>query len=74
MDRNISVPKVFMAEYVAYRESILHGRAEIRNFSSSVEEYFTSERSERVKYLTHEERNFVSLSGYVMFYLSYRHQ
>ena len=32
------------------RWRILHGRAEIRNFSSSVEKYFTSERSERVKY------------------------
>ena len=28
---------------------ILNGRAEIRYFSSSVEKYFTSERSERVK-------------------------
>ena len=28
----------------------LHGRLEIRNFSSSVEKYFTSERSEQVKY------------------------
>ena len=27
------------------RERILHGLAEIRNFSSSVEKYFTSERS-----------------------------
>ena len=27
-----------------------HGRAEIRNFSSSVEKYFTSERSERANY------------------------
>ena len=33
-----------------YIERILHGRAEIRNFSSSVEKYFTSERSEQVKY------------------------
>ena len=28
---------------------ILHDRAEIQNFSSSVEKYFTSERNERVK-------------------------
>ena len=44
-------------------QRILHGRAEIRNFSSSVEKYFSSERSERMKYLQHEERNFVSPSG-----------
>ena len=67
MDRNISIPKVFMAEYAAHTYRILHGHAEIRNFSSSVEKYFTIERSERVKYLQHEERNFVSPSGYVMF-------
>ena len=74
MDRNISIPKVFMAEYLANRAGILHGRAEIRNFSSSIEKYLTSERSERVKYLQHKERNFVSPSGYVMFYLLYKHQ
>ena len=28
----------------------MHGRAEIQNFSSSVEKYIMSERSERVKY------------------------
>ena len=33
---------------------ILHGRAEIRSFSASVEKYFTSEDSERVKYFQHE--------------------
>ena len=56
-------------------QRILHGRAEIRNFSaSSVEKYFTSERSERVKYLQHEDRNFVSPSGYVIFQLLYQHQ
>ena len=42
--------------------------------ASSVEKYFTSERSERVKYFQHEKRNFVSLSGHVMFYLLYKHQ
>ena len=46
-------------------QRILHGRAEIRNFSSSVEKYFTSERSERVKYFQHEKKNFVSPSGHV---------
>ena len=53
---------------------ILYGRAEIRNFSSSAEKYFTSECSERVKYFQHEKRNFVFPSGHVMFYLSYKHQ
>ena len=42
--------------------------------ASSVEKYFTSERSERVKYFQHEKRNFVSPSGHVMFYLLYKHQ
>ena len=37
---------------------ILHGRAEIRNFSSSVEKYFTSKRSERVKYFSTREEKF----------------
>jgi len=36
------------------KERVLHGRAEKRNFSSIVEKYFTSERSERVKYFQHE--------------------
>ena len=31
---------------------ILHCRAEIRNFSSNVETYFTTDRSERVKYFS----------------------
>ena len=35
----------------------------------------TSERNERVKYFfQHEKRNFVSPSGYVMFYLLYKRQ
>ena len=57
-------------------QRILHGRVEIRNFSSSVEEYFTNERSERVKYyiFQHEKRNFVSPSGHVVFFLIYKHQ
>ena len=36
----------------------LHGRAETRNFSSSVKQYFTSERSERVKYFATREEKF----------------
>ena len=57
-------------------QRILDGRVEIRNFSSSVEEYFTNERSERVKYyiFQHEKRNFVSPSGHVVFFLIYKHQ
>ena len=31
------------------KQRILHGSAEIQNFSSSVEKFFTSERSERLK-------------------------
>ena len=53
---------------------ILHGRAEIRNFSSSVEKYFTRLLRSIVKYFQHEKRNFVSPSGHVMFYLLYKHQ
>ena len=41
---------------------ILHGRLEIRNFSSS--EIFVQ----------HSKRNFVSPSGHVMFFLLYKHQ
>ena len=37
-------------------ERILHGRAEITNFSSS-EKYFTSERSELVKYFFNTNTN-----------------
>ena len=33
-----------------------------------------SERSKRVKYFQHMKRNFLSPSGNVMFYLSYKHQ
>ena len=53
--------------------SNIRGGAEIRNFSASVEKYFTSERSEQVKYSQHEKRNLVSPSGHVMFYLLYKH-
>ena len=40
----------FIGVYIVNRTS--HGRLEIRNFSSSVEKYFTSQRSERVKYFS----------------------
>ena len=62
--------------YCAHIEDryLIHGRAEIRNFSSSVEKYFTSDRSERVKYFQHDKRNFVSPSNHVMFYVWYEHQ
>ena len=43
----------------AVTQRILHGRAGIRNFSSSVEEHFTSECSEQVNFFQHEKRNFV---------------
>ena len=69
----ISCPSysVVMEKYI---ERILHGRAEIRNFSSSVEKYFTSERSELVKYFFNMRRVFVSPSGHVIFYSLYKHQ
>ena len=36
---------------------MLHGREEVRNFCSSFEKYFTSERSQQVKYVyTWEEK------------------
>ena len=42
---------------------------------TSVEKYFTSERSEWVKYFFQREKtNFVSPSDHVMFYLLYKHQ
>ena len=45
------------------RVPILHGCAEIWNFSSSVEIFFQQEK-----------RNFIYPSGHVMFYLLYKHQ
>ena len=53
---------------------MLHGRAEILNFSLSVEKYFINERSKQVKYFQHEKRNFVPPSGHIMFYLLYKYQ
>ena len=44
----------FIGVYIINRT--LHGRLEIWNFSSSVEKYFTSERSERVKYFFNTRR------------------
>ena len=46
-----------IAPFHAFREiikinRILHGHLEIQNFSSLVEKYFPSERSERVKYFS----------------------
>ena len=46
----------FIGVYIINRT--LHGRLEIWNFSSSVEKYFTSERSD---FFQHEKRNFVYL-------------
>ena len=61
----------FMGVYIINRT--LHGRLEIRNFSSRVKKYFTSERVE--KYFTrslltrtqHSKGNFVSRRGHVIF-------
>ena len=52
----------FTGVYIINRT--LHGRLDKRNFSSSVQIYFMSERSERVKYFQHEKRNFESLRGH----------
>ena len=44
---------IWLPENLVYEnhiQRILHGRTEIQNFSSSVEKYFMSERSEQVKY------------------------
>ena len=54
----------FIGVYIINRT--LHGRLEIQNFSLSVEKYFTSEHSKRVKYFQHKKRNFVSPSGHVI--------
>ena len=40
----------------------------------SVKKYFTSKRSERVRYFQHEKRNSVSPSGHAIVYLLYKHQ
>ena len=55
----------FIGVYIINRT--LHGRLEIRNFSSSVEKYFTSERSEPAIYylglphsLSHSEKKYFS--------------
>ena len=45
----------FIGVYIKKIEQ-LHGRLEIRNFSSRVEKYFTSKRSERVKYFFNTSR------------------
>ena len=54
-----------------YIERILHGRAEIRNFSSSVEKYFTSERSERVKYFFNTKREISYLQAAMQYSIYY---
>ena len=46
----------FIGVYIINRTS--HGRLEIRNYSSSVEKYFTSQRGERVKYFSTLEEKF----------------
>ena len=50
---------------------ILHGCIEIGNFSSSVEKYFLSECSERVKYFFNSRRDILFL--HEIFYLLYKH-
>ena len=50
----------FIGVYIINRT--LHDRLEIRNFSSRVEKYFTSERN----IFQHSKRNFVSSGGHVI--------
>ena len=60
----------FIGVYIINRT--LHDRLEIRNFSSSVEKYFTSERSKRVKYFsTLEEKFRISARPCNILYLLY---
>ena len=58
-DLNLEICNIF-TYWPLCKQRILHGRAEIRNFSSRV--------------FQHKKRNFVSPSGHVMFYLLYKHQ
>ena len=51
----------FIGVYIINRT--LHGRLEIWNFSSSVEKYFTSERSD---FFQHEKRNFIYPRNHVI--------
>ena len=59
----------FIGVYIINRT--LHGRLEIQNFSSSVEKYFTSQRSEQVKYFKHSKRNSGSPRGRLIFSIFY---
>ena len=52
----------FIGVYIINRT--LHGRLEIWNFSSSVEKYFTSERSD---FFQHEKRNFIYLHAAIWY-------
>ena len=61
----------FIGVYIINRT--LHGRLEIRNFSSRVEKIFHSFAAlTREIFFQHSKRNFVSPSGHVMFFLLYR--
>lgn len=59
-------PLVEIAEAYSSILRMLHGQAEIQNFSSSVEKHFTSEHSEQLKYFS--TWDFVSSSHHVMFF------
>ena len=58
---------LFREQDTSNKLRILHGSAEIRNFSSS-------ELSERVKYFSTQEENFRIFKRPVMIYLLYKHQ
>ena len=55
-------------------EDITRWRADINVMFEWQEQFFTSERSERVRYCScHENKKFVSSSKHVMFFLFYKH-
>ena len=53
----VSLCWFFCFVFLLFIWRILHGSAGIRNFSSSVEKYVTSERSEQVKYFFNTRRD-----------------
>ena len=54
---------------LAYTSRILHGSANIWSLSSSAKKYFTSKRSEQVKYFFHEKVNFICSNQRVISFL-----
>ena len=53
------------------RERILHGSTEVRNFSSSVEKYFTSEQRKQEKYLSTQDEKMSYLQAAIKYSIYY---